>query len=234
MISHKLKFIFIHIPKTGGSSLEKFLCNSVANKVTVEGDSTHVYCEFQDCQIKHDYIDYYHDMYGEKIKDYYKFAIVRNPYDLIMSLYFFYNHDGFDRNKFISYVEEDRNSFISQERVLQCQLQCNQTGKYSDYNHFRQYKYVTYKNRIDCNIIRYENFIEELKQIECLKSYDFNNYPKINCGSFTREYNSHPILPDRPQYACYYDEQLYELVYDKFKEDFETFNYKKVQPKVAL
>jgi len=33
MISHELKFIFIHIPKTSGNSLSLFLKNFISNKV---------------------------------------------------------------------------------------------------------------------------------------------------------------------------------------------------------
>ena len=38
MISHTLQLIFIHIPKTAGSSLTSFLQNYVANKV-IQHDS---------------------------------------------------------------------------------------------------------------------------------------------------------------------------------------------------
>ena len=239
MVSHKLKFIFIHIPKTGGNSLTMFLRSSLANKVTISGnEDVDVFCEvnkdlhtrplfpMKKLPIKHENIEYYHKLYGEKIKDYYKFAIVRNPYDLIMSLHFYNNRNKseFNKNEFIRYVKDDLNLFT--------QKGSKQWHITPDVMQFRQYRFVTYKDKIDCNIIRYENFMEDLKQIECLKSYNFNNYPKINSRKHAHKnrYVACGDHSDIPQYASYYDEQLSELVYNKFKEDFDVFNYKKYNP----
>ena len=238
MISHKLKFIYIHIPKTGGSSLTMFLRDSLANKVTIgKNKGVEVLCEIQrdwhriplfpleNLSIKHEDIAYYHALYGDSIKDYYKFAIVRNPYDIIMSLYMFNtkNHK-FNRNEFMQYIKDDLYLF-TQKGSKQWHIS-------PDMMQFRQYKFVTYKDKIDCNIIRYENFMEDLKQIECLKSYNFNNYPKINSGKHDNktEYVAGSANLEIPQYARYYDEKLSELVYNKFKKDFDVFNYKKYNP----
>jgi hypothetical protein len=263
VISHKLKFIYIHIPKTGGSSLTMFLRDSLANKVTIgKNKGVEVLCESQrfpleNFSIKHEDIAYYHALYGDRIKDYYKFTIVRNPYDLIMSSYFYQTGDKleFNKNKYMEYVKDF--SFYMPRHYRQEELTTDllfqpttpprsftkDRGGIDNVSaeklltllnnmEFRQYKFVTYKDKIDCNIIRYENFMEDLKQIECLKSYNFNNYPKINSGKHDNktEYVAGSANLEIPQYARYYDEQLSELVYNKFKEDFDVFNYKKYNP----
>ena len=77
MISHKLKFIFIHIPKTAGTSLMFFFKDVIDNKVN-HGDlpafrASNVICEVENNNIKHKDITYYNELYGIKIKDYFSF-----------------------------------------------------------------------------------------------------------------------------------------------------------------
>lgn len=75
MISHQLKFIFVHINKNGGTSLHQELQQyydphewSVAER-----------------GLKHQYIEWYTDYY--KRPDYFKFTIVRNPWSRVVSIY---------------------------------------------------------------------------------------------------------------------------------------------------
>lgn len=84
-ISHEHKFIFIHIGKTGGTSIEKVLCK-------------HFNVDFEETKKdpegkwwKHIWAKYMKEYVGEQIwNDYFTFAFVRNPYDLILSLYSMY------------------------------------------------------------------------------------------------------------------------------------------------
>ncbi|WOO42037.1 sulfotransferase family 2 domain-containing protein [Rubellicoccus peritrichatus] len=75
MICHEHKFIFVHIPKTGGTSIRRAL---------PEGD---------DCSVDgspHGTLAMYHKHYGEPIfSSYFKFAITRNPWDRVVSAYHF-------------------------------------------------------------------------------------------------------------------------------------------------
>ena len=72
MISHKLKFIFIHIPKTSGNSLSLYLKDVVDNQIITRhnglGDNQGitVLCEITKKSIKHFSIKYYNDIYKEK------------------------------------------------------------------------------------------------------------------------------------------------------------------------
>ena len=193
MISHKLKFIFIHIPKTSGNSLSLFLKDFIDNDVIQrssnmgEKQGIDILCEKNRIDIKHADINYYKDTYGEKINDYFLFTIVRNPYDRMLSFYLFSkgeNNQVFDRNEFIDFINK------------------------KDYF---QHKYID--NTF--HIIHYENLINELKNIECFKeAVDFNNYPTLNASS-NSEINYNEI----------YDEELKDLVFNKYKEDFELFGY---------
>ncbi len=194
MISHKLKFIFIHIPKTSGNSLSLFLKDFIDNKVIHRSSNMgrkqgiSIISEKTNKDIKHMDITYYKNTYGEKINDYFKFTIVRNPYDRMLSFYFWSkgkNNQKFNRNEFIKFIRNNK-SF--------------------------QHKYID--NTF--HIIRFENLINELKNIECLKEIvNFNNYPTLNASSNSkRNYNE------------IYDKELKDLVFNKYKKDFELFGYK--------
>ena len=193
MISHKLKFIFIHIPKTSGNSLilylKDFIDDEVINITNLLGEKQgiRILCGKTRKNIKHVNITYYKNTYGEKINDYFKFTIVRNPYDRMLSFYFFSkgkNNQVFNRNEFINFIKKN-NSF--------------------------QHKYID--NTF--HIIHFENLINELKNIECFKEIvDFNNYPTLNASSNSkRNYNE------------IYDKELKDLIFNKYKKDFELFGY---------
>mgnify|MGYP001341121336 CR=1 FL=1 len=84
MICHKHKFIFIHIPKTGGTSIESLFIKDA---------------DIKDVPKKHHTV---HDINGELLKKYYAFTFVRNPWDRMVSYYKFrikrsfamFNHGG--------------------------------------------------------------------------------------------------------------------------------------------
>jgi hypothetical protein len=68
MISHEHKFIFVHVPKTGGTSIESLLDLSGA---------------------KHNTARQYRNFFPDVWKRYFSFAFVRNPWDRVLSFYMF-------------------------------------------------------------------------------------------------------------------------------------------------
>ena len=86
IISHEHKFIFIHIGKTGGTSVEKVLCE----RLDIDFENTkknprngHWW--------KHAWAREVRDLFGSEIwEEYFTFAFVRNPYDMLLSLYSMY------------------------------------------------------------------------------------------------------------------------------------------------
>ena len=70
MINHKHKFLYLHIPKTGGTSINKFFND-----------------KFKDN--KRDFGHPYLSDYGDNLNDYFKFTIVRNPWDRLISAFFY-------------------------------------------------------------------------------------------------------------------------------------------------
>lgn len=196
MISHDLKFIFIHIPKTAGNSLTLFLKFYLSNRTLQHEnpmgpqDGMTVFCEKNNQGIKHESITYYINQYGDSIQDYVWFTIVRNPYDRLLSLYFFTkgkDNAVFIRDEFVSFIQNDEN---------------------------HQWKYIEYNGKLVCRIVHYENMLEELKEIPCLQRMDFSHYPQINQS-----------MNSKLDYKTLLDDDVKDLIYKKYRMDFDLFGY---------
>ena len=103
MISHSKKLIFIHIPKTGGKNLARFLLPYC------DADSIEYFSPFTDNpqgNLHACLFDYWY-AYGEQtLKDYSVFAICRNPWDRALSLHLHQNNNTFNRERFREVIFE--------------------------------------------------------------------------------------------------------------------------------
>ena len=79
LISKKRKFVFIHIPKTAGTSISVLLKNRYKRDV-VENMKTHVHAR---------HIIQHLEEQGENWQHYFFFSFVRNPFERLHSLYHF-------------------------------------------------------------------------------------------------------------------------------------------------
>ena len=84
MISHKHKFIFIHIPKTAGTSIEQALRDETCQLLPGEwaaGRGLHAPLNHLTLQ---ELVDY-GILTPAQLKSYFKFCFVRNPWDRLIS-----------------------------------------------------------------------------------------------------------------------------------------------------
>jgi hypothetical protein len=81
LISHDKKIIFIHIPKTGGTSVSRVLGR---HGIMLHGVKNHDSLYF-----KHALASDVRRMMGDQFDRYYSFTIVRNPWDWVVSNYEF-------------------------------------------------------------------------------------------------------------------------------------------------
>ena len=72
MISHSKKFLFIHVPRAGGTSMVVALRKFKPQRVKFHMSAL----EFR-------------EMYPDKFQQYFKFSFVRNPWDRMLSEYFY-------------------------------------------------------------------------------------------------------------------------------------------------
>jgi chondroitin 4-sulfotransferase 11 len=85
MISHQHRFIFVHSSRVGGSSIERLA------GVNVTKDPRTAHTGNTDFPEKHAGFEYYRRRYPVYFDQYFKFTVVRNPYDRLISAWLWIN-----------------------------------------------------------------------------------------------------------------------------------------------
>lgn len=207
IIIPKLNLGFVHIPKTAGTSLSAWLFD-VCNKSHLE------VVEIYD----HPTLDQIQQDRNLKI-----ISVVRNPYDRLVSWYFYLKLKtemyGFPMIlnqdptiNFDSWVKNVPEYVFNKEPMLK-----HEATKPENMRHtywfavsYPQTKWLTKDPDI---LIRYENLIEDFKQIQEIFDSDIPLY--------------HLKKTDHDPYRSYYDDDIKDIVYDLYKDDFERWNYQK-------
>jgi hypothetical protein len=176
-IDHIKKIVYIHIPKTGGTTIEKifFNKNSSSEHITIT-----------------EYSNYY---------DYFIFSFVRNPYTRIISVYNYFINGGnkslgdkniinrdVDINNFLKEYNETNLKFLkTQYSYLQDSKNIDFVGRYENFdNDLKQICNSTNTNFIDVHyrVTPYKDYSIEPEFIDMISSiYDIDfikfNYKKI-------------------------------------------------------
>lgn len=139
------QFIFIHIPKTAGKSVNEILDLKGARHLK--------------------YLDYKREI-GERISEYYIFSVIRHPEERLISAYYYLKNNGNqsreDTNfnkKWISTcssIDDFVCNNLKEKEVLESPFFCPQTDYLSDSDN-------TFPNNL--HIIRFENIDTEINQI---------------------------------------------------------------------
>tara|TARA_R100000995_G_scaffold75309_1_gene44617 strand:+ start:49 stop:588 length:540 start_codon:yes stop_codon:yes gene_type:complete len=179
MIIKEHKVVFIHIPKSAGTSIESFFGNS--SFVIQPG--------------KHDNVHDIKRRFPNAYKNYRKFAIIRNPYDKMVSWYFYLKRNLGEELNTVSFNEwliDPLKLWHVDDPISFLDLQCTWIDE-------------------TVEIIKYENLKKEIN--------DFFG-KNINLPVLNKSNHEH--------YSRYYDKKSSDFVYEKYKEDFKKFNYKKI------
>lgn len=198
--SHRKDFIFIHVPKTGGTTIEKAM--------DLMG-SRNGYGIIKNTAFQHFTSNEVKKLLGDKIfNSYDKISIVRNPYDRFISEYYWcqvegigYKHQqSFD--EFIDYVKDcvEKKNFY--ETIY--------------HDHFiPQWMYIcindeiTNKEKIAMDhLLRFENF-------DIIKEFFMNKY------AVSLEHHNHNLLNTGFQL----NQDQKQRIYNIYKKDFEIFGY---------
>lgn len=194
-LENEYKFIFIHVPKTAGTAIIKTLFNQKSTG--------------------HYYFQNYRSYDKQKSEEFFSFAIVRNPWDRMVSSYMFLKQGGMNQHdlKFSNtYLKE----FESFESFIYALRDYNFRKKILNWIHFiPQYKFVCDENE---NVkVKYIGKYENIGQaFDFIKQY-FNMSEKILEVINTSDHNA---------YWSYYTNDMVEIVGEIYKKDIELFQYK--------
>jgi len=177
VISHKLKYLFLHPNKCGGKSIE----NAIWSIPPKPGSSDH--------RVLSEYID----KHGDVVLGYYKFMFCRNPWDRLVSIYYGrkqllkVNMPTFDR--FIIEADPNKAPTKSQTSWLKVEgeiIKPNFLGRFETYKK----DWSTLSSFLDINL----------------------KLPHLNKS-------------DHKPYYELYNKKLINIVFEKYKEDIEYFEY---------
>lgn len=211
MISHKHKCIFIHIPKTGGSTIEKIFHPQKKDRNERNLYGQHANSPLEGGLQHLTSTKIIERVGSELFEDYFTFSFVRNPWDKMVSQYSYLNHMPGMREKIG--IGPDTNF---KEYLKVVDKTDRKHAQLQPQSHF----ITDDDGKINVDFIgRFENFEGDLRLL--LKRFAlgrsffglFNRkIPKVNASR-------------RKNTGIYYDDESRELVARIYKKDIELFNY---------
>jgi hypothetical protein len=187
------KMLFVHVPKTGGTSVQFWLQEHAKGqplKGVKHWSYKNIINKHKDLQID------------------FSFAIVRNPWDLAVSWYFFKR----DRAQRILSEGKTKNKGKMSREYNEWVLAEFEKGIdywFQKMNPASQFEKV---DGVDC-VIKLENITEEFKSIQHL----------VGCNQPIGNYNFSQRERD---YRLYYNDYSKNLIAKKFEKDISKFGYK--------
>jgi hypothetical protein len=198
MISLQKGFLFVHIPKTPGNSIQSVLRDYSEDELVAlrkEQDGIERFgLRNPKYKIKkHSTLSEYYDALGhEHFSKLFKFTCVRNPWDRMVSYYFTptQNPETWNRKRFLGIISD--------------------AVSVADYLRFDDGEEDPFAN-VDY-IIRFESLADDFRAVCKAINISPPTLPQYNRSN-------------REHYSKYYDDELRELVRTRFAAEIERFNY---------
>lgn len=200
IISHAHKFIYFKAQKVAGTSteilLEKFCPSDDIVTPISKGDS--------ESHRPRNFKNFYNHISAQEVRgiigshifeNYFKFMTVRNPWDRVVSLYFFQRRTSYHKPDFKSWLCSQNSSVLYP------------LSRWSDIDS-------------DCIIddfIQYENLEEDTRRIL--------NKVGIIGANFAYPRAKANFRPSNTHYREYYDSETKKIVATRYKKDIEDFGY---------
>ncbi len=187
------KCIFVHIPKAAGVSLNSNLFGNLGG--------SHLSIFF-----------YMRTFSPRDFNKYYKFTVVRNPWDRIVSAYFFLKAGGFNTND----KEWFNRNLAKYESFEDFVSNWVQPGNIDRYIHFRpQYKLIS-----ACGMI----MVDKVYKIENMNQVIEDLNKKL--GTSLKPTHQNKTQQRDNDYKQYYNDKTRAIIEKVYRKDIELFNYK--------
>lgn len=208
MISLRRSFLFVHVPRTGGNSIQNVLRRYSEDTITTEHDYQDGVERFGVSNArfgtgKHSTLQDYKIALGPALfASLFKFAVVRNPWDRAISHYFSPHRrvNAWDRNAFLK--------MLPNVPVLRT-LVCEDTRSGSADSGVKPQDDLS--SRLDF-LLRFERLDDDFARV--CERIGIPHEPLVRRNASARR-----------AYAHYYDEALKEIVGDRFSEEIAAFGY---------
>jgi hypothetical protein len=208
IVSHKHQFIFAKTRKTAGTSIEVFLEPLCGEKDVV----TPVSPRYQDSETEthrprnqqgysnHAPAVRIRELVGDSVwNGYYKFSVERNPWDKMVSMYWWRKYQYKIEDDFPSFC---RKAIESPDNIYTCP---------SDY-HF----YTIDSELCVDKVIQFETLLDDFSSVcEHLNLGEVTSLPRAKAK----------IRSEKKHYSEYYDDELRQLVAERFRKEIDLFGY---------
>lgn len=203
IINHDLQFIFVHIGKTGGTSIESTLCEMTG----MDFDLTHANPEISAGDCKHLWTRHLRPIVGEKVwRDYFKFAFVRHPCDWLLSLWCMHAQE----NRPLSWINPEWKRFDDFGAFLDA---IDRGEPLLDGVQSQEIQIVDEAGQLEVDFVgRFERLQQDFDAV-CAR-----------LGLPPTPLAQRAVTRHAP-FESYYDDRRRQAVYRNFPEDFRRFGY---------
>lgn len=226
IISHRHKFIFIHINKCAGTSITRALMPSLDEDDMVMGCTPEFEKISQENRrqgkiFKHSTAREIKAHVGDRIwNDYFKFSFVRNPWDIMVSKYFWWHKTDADWNeraekqkrKIMSLSFDEYLEWMYPRRRFHAYLRFLTLDVLDD-----DLTITSERPDVAVDFVgRYENLAQDFKTVCAQLGLLRLKLDKLNASSELR---------GRKRYESFYDEKSIALVGEMFHREIARFDY---------
>lgn len=214
MILHDQKFIYLGIPKTGCTSIMNVFGVGTGNRVGI-GWNPHLKRYLQHITIQ-EYVEY-GLLTEEQVRKYFKAAIVRNPWDRVVSEYVWRVAEVKRRNYYDNieeyYIENGFDQFIyniPKMIALKGVDDLSHMRSQSDYTHVNGKQFIDYIGRFET----LQHSFQEMCKLAKINSIRFN---EIKLPIINKTQHKH--------YSTYFNYRTRDFIRDLYEQDVKNFGY---------